>query len=217
MSTHEIWVVERSKLFREGLKLLLKDSPFKVTAEVPLMRLVAESIDAQRKPAMILVALESVLEAGSQEQIELTSLCEMSGDIPVIVLSNAMSIAQLTSAMKAGVRAYLLKDISPDVLTQSLRLVMSGEKVLPSDLVTMLLDGREIHVKSSGPDAFPAELSSREKNILRCLAHGHANKLIANELNITEGTVKVHVKAVFRKIRARNRTEAAIWALNHGF
>lgn len=215
MESHQIWVVDRSKLFREGLKMLLTDSPFKVTFEAPHLTLIDEDTPRE-KPALILIAVQTPLAAGSEEEAGLSHLCRSWADTPVVVLSDAMSVSQLKAAMKAGARGYLLRDITPDALKQSLLLVMLGEKVLPTDLVSILVDGCELRIPSNG-ETIAADLSPREKLILRCLAHGHPNKVIANELNITEGTVKVHIKAVFKKIRARNRTEAAIWALNHGF
>jgi two-component system nitrate/nitrite response regulator NarL len=216
MESHHIWVVDKSKLFREGLKMLLKDSPFEVTREVPHMDLLDEDAAVPDKPSLILIAVQSALAPGSEEEAGLSHLCQVSGDTPVVVLSDAMSISQLKSAMKAGASGYLLRDITPDALKQSLLLVMLGEKVLPTDLVRILVDGCELRIPNNG-ETVAADLSPREKRILSCLAHGRPNKVIANELNITEGTVKVHIKAVFKKIHARNRTEAAIWALNHGF
>jgi len=216
MESLHIWVVDRSKLFREGLKMLLKDSPFDVTYEVPHIALMEGNTEQLDKPALILIAVQTQLVPGSEEEAGLSHLCRISGDTPVVVLADAMSITQLKAAMKAGACGYLLRDITPDALKQSLLLVMLGEKVLPTDLVSILVDGCELRIPNNG-EAIAADLSPREKLILRCLAHGHPNKVIANELNITEGTVKVHIKAVFKKIRARNRTEAAIWAHNHGF
>ncbi|MGE0669240.1 MAG: LuxR C-terminal-related transcriptional regulator [Sphingomonadales bacterium] len=216
MHSHHIWVVDKSKLFREGLKMLLKDSPFEVTCEVANMAMLEDNVDCWDKPALILVALQTALSPGSEEEIVLNRICHVSGDAPVVVLSDAMSISQLKAAMKAGASGYLLRDITPDALKQSLLLVMLGEKVLPTDLVRILVDGCELRIPANG-DVAVTDLSPREMKILSCLAHGRPNKVIANELSITEGTVKVHIKAVFKKIRARNRTEAAIWALNHGF
>ncbi len=216
MQNHHIWVVDRSKLFREGLKMLLRDSPFEVTYEVPHMASIEGGPPDHDKPSLILIAVQTPLEPGSDEESDLAKICRISGDTPVVVLSDTMSITQLKAAMKAGASGYLLRDITPDALKQSLLLVMLGEKVLPTDLVNILVDGCELRIPNNG-QTIAADLSPREKLILRCLAHGNPNKVIANELNITEGTVKVHIKAVFKKIRARNRTEAAIWALNHGF
>ncbi len=217
MENHRLWVVDKSKLFREGLKMLLQDSPFEVTREVSHLDFIRddEHDDAER-PALILIAVHSPLVPSSEEGISLLRICGEFGDTPIVVLSDAMSVNQLKAAMRAGASGYLLRDITPDALKQSLMLVMLGEKVLPTDLVKILVDGCEAQLPGSG-ETLAIDLSPREKRILRCLANGRPNKVIANELNITEGTVKVHIKAVFKKINARNRTEAAIWALSHGF
>ncbi len=116
--------------------------------------------------------------------------------------------------MGAGAHGYLIKDISVEALLQSLLLVMLGEKVFPTHLATLLVNGM--------PNTAPASivtshgLTERECQVLRCLVQGDSNKMIANRLNITEATIKVHMKSLLRKINATNRTQAAIWALNNG-
>jgi two-component system nitrate/nitrite response regulator NarL len=97
--------------------------------------------------------------------------------------------------------------MSGDALQQSLRLVLLGEKVFPTDLAHLLTNGRMGHFNG---------LSDREMQILACLLNGAKNKQIAYELKISDGTVKVRLKAILKKIHVRNRTQAAIWALNHG-
>ena len=72
------------------------------------------------------------------------------------------------------------------------------------------------HILITTDDAFAPQLSPREKSILRCLMEGDFNKCIARKIDIAEATVKVHVKAILRKIRVQNRTQAAIWAMNNG-
>ncbi len=90
-----------------------------------------------------------------------------------------------------------------------------GEKVFPTHLAQLLVSSRGDEL---GQDVPPRRkgLSQREVQILRCLLNGNSNKMIANHLNITEATVKVHLKSLLRKINASNRTQAAIWALNNG-
>lgn len=210
MNSYRIWVSESSQLFREGLKLLLADSEFEVAVEVPHMEALCRRLEEKERPSLILVS-------GDGEDTPLGELCARAGDVPVIVLSDELSLAQLVQAMRAGAAGYLLKDISIDVLAQSLRLALLGEKILPSDFVGMLLDGEGKAICEEGATEDFAKLSAREQAILRGIARGQPNKVIASELQIAENTVKVTVKTVFRKIRARNRTEAAIWALHNGF
>ena len=91
---------------------------------------------------------------------------------------------------------------------------MLGEKVFPTHLAALLVNGMA--------DTPPARvttshgLSEREGQVLQCLVHGDSNKMIGNRLNITEATIKVHMKSLLRKINATNRTQAAIWAMKNG-
>jgi two-component system nitrate/nitrite response regulator NarL len=116
--------------------------------------------------------------------------------------------------LDAGLDGYLLSDLSPAALVQSLQLVLLGEKVFPTSLAALLVSGLTDNVVTMPGGG--RGLSEREGQILRFLVHGESNKMIANHLGITEATVKVHLKTVLRKIGALNRTQAAIWALNNG-
>ncbi|MFL5129008.1 MAG: response regulator transcription factor [Microvirga sp.] len=113
---------------------------------------------------------------------------------------------------------------SREVLITSLELIMMGETILPGSLVRSMLNGM---TSGAGPDQdspmaepLPIDpgmpnLSNREAEILRCLMRGEPNKVIAKKLAVTESTIKVHVKAILRKIGAANRTQAALWATEH--
>src|SRR4051812_43819098 len=114
--------------------------------------------------------------------------------------------------MNAGADGYLMKDVSPEALIQSLELVMMGEKVFPTNLAAMLFDLNN----ASSPMNSIRGMTPREHEILQALVTGASNKLIANRLGITEATVKVHLKTLLRKIDVNNRTQAAIWAMNNG-
>jgi DNA-binding CsgD family transcriptional regulator len=93
--------------------------------------------------------------------------------------------------------------------------MMSGEKVLPGSLADVLASNYRDFVSSKLSND-QANLTERERQILRCLLDGHSNKHIARTLKITEGTVKVHLKTLMRKISAGNRTQAALWARSQG-
>jgi two-component system, NarL family, nitrate/nitrite response regulator NarL len=134
----------------------------------------------------------------------------------IVVLTENIRVNRLADALSAGVDGYLLKNMSADALHQSLRLVLLGEKVFPTDLAHLLTNGRIVPRDDPGPMSRFNGLSDREMQILGCLFNGAQNKQIAHELKISDGTVKVHLKAILKKIRVQNRTQAAIWALNHG-
>jgi two-component system nitrate/nitrite response regulator NarL len=114
--------------------------------------------------------------------------------------------------MGGGADGFLIKNVSPEALIQSLQLIMLGEKVFPTNLASMLLD-----MNAVSPQHSVRGLSPREQEILQALVTGASNKLIAIKLGITEATVKVHLKTLLRKIDVNNRTQAAIWAMNNGF
>jgi two-component system nitrate/nitrite response regulator NarL len=122
----------------------------------------------------------------------------------------------LADAMTTGVDGYLLKNMSADALHQSLRIVLLGEKVFPTELANLLTGDRLASRSNRGPTHNFNGLSGREMQILSHVRNGAQNKQIANALKISDGTVKVHLKAILKKIRVQNRTQAAIWALNNG-
>jgi two-component system nitrate/nitrite response regulator NarL len=135
----------------------------------------------------------------------------------IVVLANRQDAHLLLECFGAGVDGCVLKDISSAALVESLDLVLLGERVFPSQLLSMLMRDN-MPMKDGKPSGAlsDARLSDREMQILRCLVVGSSNKVIANRLNVTEATVKVHLKSILRKIKAQNRTQAAIWALNQG-
>jgi two-component system, NarL family, nitrate/nitrite response regulator NarL len=111
---------------------------------------------------------------------------------------------------------YLLKNMSADALHQSLRLVLLGEKVFPTDLAHLLISDRLTARNEAVQGDHVNGLSDREMQILGYLTSGAQNKQIANDLQISDGTVKVHLKAILKKIGVQNRTQAALWALSQG-
>jgi len=141
-------------------------------------------------------------------------------DTPVVMLTMSREDADLGEALRGGAQGYLLKDIEPEELVPALQSVLQGSKVVARELIGTLahLVGRSA---APAPEARTssapfAELTPRELEILSLLADGLSNKLIARRLEITEGTVKLHVKAILRKMGMRSRVEAAVTAVEHG-
>jgi two-component system nitrate/nitrite response regulator NarL len=210
---HTLWLVERSRLFREGLKLLLDTSTFRVTREASDVDALELMHSADAPPSLILMSVSAELAHASKEQSDIERVCGMQ-IAPVVVLANSLSLTQLRSAMRAGASGYLLRDIAADALAQSMALVLAGEKVLPSQIVDGLLDDTVRITPELGSAS--VTLLPREQTILASLTKGHPNKVIADEMNISESLVKIELKKVLKKVHARNRTEAAIWAVHHG-
>jgi two-component system nitrate/nitrite response regulator NarL len=132
--------------------------------------------------------------------------------LKIVVLTADRSRDALMRAIDWSVDSYLLKDMSVEALVCSFQHVMLGQQIFP----TRLMLSANFAAASAEPVRAQDGLSPRELQILRCLTTGMSNKAIARELNISEATVKVHLKALLRKVRVSNRTQAAVWALNHG-
>jgi two-component system nitrate/nitrite response regulator NarL len=209
MDGAQVWLIHPNKLFREGLKRILSGSPFEVVAEAANLSQ-AHALLGDTVPGVVLFDL-----AGEGEAEALREVRAMLPDSRLVILAGELETKRLKTALEAGTDGYLMSDLSPDALIQSLRLVMLGEKVFPTHLAALLISGQTDNIVAM--PGTPRGLSEREMQILRHLLKGDSNKMIANRLGITEATVKVHLKTVLRKIGAANRTQAAIWALNHGF
>ena len=199
MTSSRTILIEANRLFRQGLKHLLADTRFAVEAEFSTTE---QAIEGAVASGLVIVG-----EAGDLQQLR-----SAYPEARIVVLASDFAVDALRDAMNAGADGYLMKDVSPEALLQSLQLVMMGEKVFPTNLAAMLFDMNVI-----APQHSVRGLSPREQEILQALVTGSSNKLIAIKLGITEATVKVHLKTLLRKIDVNNRTQAAIWAMNNGF
>ncbi|SFU52307.1 two-component system response regulator NarL [Halomonas korlensis] len=118
----------------------------------------------------------------------------------------------VVNALQSGADGYLLKDMDPDEMVRQLRQAALGRMVISESLTALLAEAlRSQRSRPAAPDIH--SLTQREREILRELAAGLSNKLIARKLDITEGTVKVHVKHLLKKLNLRSRVEAAVWAV----
>lgn len=217
-------IVGANPLLRESLSRFLHKSVFNVcglascidelaTAALPQDRTILLIIDACDRPGDVC------------DQIERFRHDNPSGR--VVVLANHCAPAEMARVLRSGAHGYFSTIATCDDFIKSLELVMGGQTVLPSDgmasvLVNLTAEAADETVQSDrmsmelpGGQENAPRFSAREFYILRCLTEGSANKVIARECDIAEGTVKVHVKAILRKLKVKNRTQAAIWALNN--
>lgn len=205
-------IVDHNRLYRAGLKLMLEAANVKVLAESDDLEALVSRSSGSDDCDILLIKLPRL--AGTVEALERARDAFPSAKL-VVVADADLTPDKMVKAIQAGADGVLLTELSPDVFLQSLRLVRLGEKVLPTQLARMLIGGDMDRVQIPR-DVRQFGLSDREVEILRLLVEGNSNKRIALRLEIAEATVKVHVKAVLRKIRVTNRTQAAVWALNHG-
>lgn len=142
----------------------------------------------------------------------LTRLREEGITARIIMFTVSDNQEDVVAALQSGADGYLLKDMEPDKLILCIRDATRGKLALSPELNELL--ALAIRSKSStAPNA--SSLTKRERQILKLIASGMRNKLIARRLNITEGTVKVHVKRLFKKLRLKSRVEAAIWSIEN--
>jgi DNA-binding NarL/FixJ family response regulator len=130
--------------------------------------------------------------------------------VRVIALTSSSGSSEVLGALDAGAIGYLLKEASPDELRDGIRAAARGESPLSPKAARAVLAARD-----AGQEA--PELSTREREVLSCVAEGLPNKLIARRLEISEKTVKAHLTSVFQQIGVADRTQAALWAQQHGF
>lgn len=216
-----IALVEPSQLFREGVRQLLHKPPFLVVAAV---RTAAGIFDGAEPiiPDLVIWG-PGVGDAAEAQMAWVRERCPKPQRVRFVLLADAVDARWIRQMAAAGADAVLSQDISGEVMQRSLDLVMLGQQLFPATLA--LAPGEGMALSQAEVIAFPRPgarieqrgvvLSARESQILRCLVDGASNKAIARELNITETTVKAHVKGLLRKVRASNRTQAAIWALNN--
>ena len=204
MTSSRTVLIEPSCLFRQGLKHLLADTRFAVEVEFSTIE---QAVGDTVACGLVIIGKAST-EPGDLQQLR-----EAYSEARIVVLASDLTVDALRDAMNAGADGFLMNDVSPEALLQSLELVMLGEKVFPTNLAAMLLD------LSNAPSPLNSVrgVTPREHEILQALVTGSSNKMIANRLGITEATVKIHLKTLLRKIDVNNRTQAAIWAVNNGF
>ncbi|MFZ5540110.1 MAG: two-component system response regulator NarL [Pseudomonadota bacterium] len=214
-NTQTVLVVDDHPLFRKGVvQLLAMDAGIRVVGEAG-NKAEALRLAAQHDPDLILLDLNLKGESGIDI---LAALKEEDPSRRVVMLTVSDAPEDLIGAIRAGADGYLLKDMEPEDLLGRVRAALSGTTVIGDALAGRLAAAlrQEAQDASRGPKRDLRELTEREQAVLRCVADGMSNKLIARALNITEGTVKVHVKHVLKKLSFRSRVEAAVWAAEQG-
>lgn len=213
MDAVRIYLVGGSKLFRHGLRSYLGGDGLSVVGEIDDYLDLAAALDGKEAPDMVLYAKPGS-DADPAEAVE--AIRDDLPDVPVLVMAETLVAAEFNACLNVGVSGYLLSDISRDALQHSIRLMILGEKVFATELAKVWLSGgleKRLHCAKK----LDHSLTARESEILSCLLEGESNKSIARRLEITESTVKIHMKSLLRKINVQNRTQAAIWAMESGF
>jgi two-component system, NarL family, nitrate/nitrite response regulator NarL len=209
----KVVLVGRNTLVREGLSRILAEDSFHVIQSVEDVSGLGPIDLAGRGEDLL-----AVVDCGGGP-FSIDTVQQLQGPWPdcrIVILADAFDFDGMISAFQAGVHGYIVKQIACEPLLGSLKLVAMGEKVLPSELVSLLPTAMTINRPPQAKEALTESLSEREFETLQCLISGYPNKIIARQLGISEATVKVHVKAILRKLKLHNRTQAAMWAVSNG-
>jgi len=211
-----VLLVDDHALVRKGIEELLRSRGVQVVASVSTGE---EGIEraGELHPDLVLLDIKMPGMTGIET---LTRMRAAGMSMPVVMLTMSRDDADLSAALRGGAQGFLLKDIEPEELVPALQAVLSGDNVVASEMVGTLarLVGSDAG-RDRGqprPSAPLSELTPRELEVLEHVADGLSNKMIARALDITDGTVKLHVKAILRKLGMRSRVEAAVAAVEHG-
>lgn len=213
MGKLRVLVIDDHTLFREGLEGLLERRNIEVIASIGGGKEgieVAQDLD----PDVVLLDMRMPDVDGLTV---LRTIRQKGMEMPIAILTTSSSETDLVEALRNGAQGYLLKDMEPDDLVVALLDIVEGKTIVAPTLTPVLakvVQGDNVSKKESKP---MDTLTPRETEILGLLAEGQSNKVIARNLGISDGTVKLHVKAILRKLEVHSRVEAAVMAVEHGF
>ncbi|HWS67150.1 MAG TPA: response regulator transcription factor [Steroidobacteraceae bacterium] len=197
-----ILTVDDHQLLREGIAAVLDGQP-----DMTLVGQASNGREAiegfrQHRPDVTLMDLRMPDMSGIE------AIAEIRAEFPnarIIVLTTYAGDVQAAAALKAGASGYLLKNLLRKELLETIRAVHAGKRRVPPEIATEIAE----HVADDS-------LTERETEVLRRVAAGKSNKVIAAELDISEGTVKTHMKSILPKLDASDRTHAVMIALKRG-
>ena len=208
-----ILLIDDHTLFRAGLRDLLTRRKIEVVADVGNG---SDGIKIAEEEELDIVLLD--MRMPQMDGISVLKIIkDAHPDLPVAMLTTSSDESDLVGALRNGAQGYLLKDMEPDDLVVALRDIISGKTVVAPDLAPVLASAVQgvNQNKVEKEDPFSV-LTPREFEILTLLAEGQSNKVIARNLGISDGTVKLHVKAILRKLNISSRITAAVMAVEHG-
>ncbi len=209
----KVLLIDDHALFRVGLQTLLESRGITVVATAGSgqegLRLTEE-----HQPDIILLDMRMPDMSGLEV---LRELRRRGAEMPIVMLTTSDDERDLVDALRSGAQGYLLKDIDPEELVDVLNDIVAGKTVVAPNLTGVLAKVvQEGEQAVEVPESPFSSLTPREMEILCHLAEGQSNKVIARNLGISDGTVKLHVKAILRKLDVHSRVEAAVIAVERG-
>lgn len=215
----KIMIADDHTMVRRGLKMLLGKLFEDVSVEgAGSVQELLEKIVPADPPDVILLDL---FMPGMNGLEGLKAVCRKVPDVPVAIISAWEEADDVIAAIQSGAKGFILKSSDENILKLALSLILSGETYLPSHVMSylkanggMLSTGLPTHFAS---DNSLSKLTNREKEVLQLLMNGASNKEIGRNLNVVEGTIKKHLRDIFKKLGVSNRTRAVIKATELGW
>jgi two-component system nitrate/nitrite response regulator NarL len=210
--TNSVVLISLNAIAREGLALIISSADFTIVSSGPT----AADIDWSACEQEVLV----VIDAGpnARQSDEVAEVLDHHPGARCVVLVDTFDYVAMLECFERNAQGYIVKDMPCTPLMASLQLASLGERIVPSSLLDVVLQqsAYPATVQADDQQLDRANLSQREMDVLCCLTAGYPNKLIARQLDVSEATVKVHVKAILRKLKVDNRTQAAMWGNSRG-
>ncbi len=210
-TTARILLVDDHPMMRRGVRDLLElEDDLEVVAEAGNGE-DAIKLAQQTEPDLILMDLNMPGIDGLETTRRMR---DVHIDARIVMFTVSDEQSHVLEALRNGADGYLLKDMDAEQLIEQIRIAATGRMTLSPELTQVLAEAIRVRPKPTGQVQF-SSLTKREKEVLRLIAKGQSNKMIARKLGITEGTVKVHVKNLLHKLGLRSRVEAAVWVLEN--
>ena len=207
-----VLIVDDHQVVRQGLRTFLElQEDILVVGEAGDGETAVEMV-RQLNPDIVLMDLVMPRLDGISATRQVKSFAAA---VKVIALTSFTEDEQVFPAIQAGASSYLLKDVSPDELVEAIRAAYHGEARLHPDIMRKLMD--QVATQTTRIQEIPAEnLTERELDVVRLVAQGRSNHEIAQELVISEKTVKTHISNILSKLHLADRTQLAIYAIKKG-
>lgn len=209
---HTVVVIDDHPLFRRGVRELLDMEPsIEVVGEAGTRE---QALEMVRKFEPDLTVLDLNIKGTSGLEI-LSTLKDEDPSRRIVILTVSDSGDDVTACIQAGADGYLLKDSEPEEFLGNIRQTLEGRLIVDPSMMIYLRES--LRNKANPANADAPKITGREADVLELIAQGFTNKMIARELNISDGTVKGHVKHLLNKLGFRSRVEAAVWATQNSF
>ena len=205
-----VYIIDDHALFRNGLISLLESRKIQAKAAA------SPKQGLEEIPTLLLDIILLDLRMPTMSGIEvLKALKEQDEQTPIVMLTTSTEENDLRDCLKYGAQGYLLKDMDHDELVDALNEIVAGSIIVAQDMTHVL--ARVLRNELTDNEATFDSLTNREKEVSCQVASGHSNKVIARELGISDGTVKLHVKSILKKLSLSSRVEVAVLITEKGY